>query len=300
MKRLAIAGIAIGGLVSVVMFLVLRKTEGAEVAYHRNPFSLKQSGYGTVLARLGQRNLDRAWHYGAVASELSSRGSAEEHAGHNHGDGGDEDHPHGVEEAGGERGAFALEFLVDLDAERFRRTSFGSWSEQQQRAISNDIESILLGGYDMDPTDYGVYNAYFHFLMYHEMRGEAEDRKRAYNISEHTLLAVSRDNEDPMPWLTASTATLNQFFIHLADFRKEEGDSKATLPTDVLIKYQDRMKYCLGHYYKLQDEAVQAGRWEKVPGDRRKEADERARLGVKMLEQFQAMIDRKEKDGGGN
>ena len=55
------------------------------------------------------------------------------------------------------------------------------------------------------------------------------------------------------------------------------------------------MKLCLGNYFKLRDEAIEAKRWEKISVERRQEADERARFGLKMMEQFEKMIDRQEK-----
>ncbi|MFK5924047.1 MAG: hypothetical protein QM496_17865, partial [Verrucomicrobiota bacterium] len=76
---------ALGGLIAVGGFLNLKKSGLS--AYHQNAFALKQSGYGMTLARLGQMNLDRAWHYGAVASESSQRGGE---GGHTVEGGGDE------------------------------------------------------------------------------------------------------------------------------------------------------------------------------------------------------------------
>lgn len=292
---MAVAGVAMGTLVAVLVLRNLR--ESGDASYHRNPFALNQSGYGAMLARLGQKNLNRAWHFGAVASELSHRGETDEHAGHNHGDKGHGEVEHHRQEGAGFVDP-ALDFFVDLDAERFRRTSRIPLSEAHQRAIAEDIEKMMLRAYNMAPTDFAAYDAYFHFLMYHDLRRTLEDRKHAYQMSEYTLQVASKETEDPMPWLTASTATLNQFFIHQQDYQREKDDLKAYLPADVLVKYQDRMKYCLGHYQKLREEAVKAGRWQEVSAERREEADERARLGLEMLKQFQMMMERQEKENG--
>jgi len=297
MKRLSITAIVIGSGISVWMFLSLQKS-GA-TAYHENIFALNQSGYGTVLARLGQTNLNRAWHFGAAVSELSHRGGEDEHAGHNHAEG--EGHGRGsAEHEGGIIGRLIdipMDFLVDLDAERYRRTSWIPLSKTQKQALAGDIEKMMLRGYNMDPTDYGAYDAYFHFLMYHELRGTHEDRERASRMSEYTIQAVFRGKVDAIPWLTAATATLNQFFLHLWRYQREIGDNSVKLPADELVKYQSRMGLCLGNYFKLRDEAIAAKRWEKISGERRQEADERARLALKMMEQFQGMIDRQEEGG---
>ncbi len=306
MKGKAAVGAMVAGLLLAGLAFSQLRQQGL-AGYHRNPFALNRSGFGTMLARLGQKNLDRAWHFGAVASELSQRGEQDEHAGHDHGEV-DEHAGHDHGEGGhGEEGDQhgegeslvepALDFLVDLDAERFRRTSGIPLSAEHQKAIADDIEKMMLRAYNMAPTDYGAYDAYFHFLMYHELRRTEEDRKRAYRMSEFTLQAVFKEKEDPMPWLTGSTATLNQFFIHQQDYRVEKDDLEAVLPADVLAKYQDRMRYCLGHYFKLREEAVEAGRWQQVAEERRQEVEERARLGMRMLEQFQAMMDREEGRG---
>jgi len=302
-KWAAVAGMGAGVLVAALALHSLRNSgnqKNGDAAYHRNPFALNQSGYGTMLARLGQKNLDRAWHFGAVASELGHREGADEHAGHNHGEG--EHSGEGSQHQEGESFVgIALDFLVDLDAERFRRTSRIPLSVAHQKAIADDIEKMMLRAYNMAPTDYGAYDAYFHFLMYHDLRRTPEDRKRAYRMSDYTIQAAGREKLDPMPWLTAAVATLNQFFMDEKQYLQEQEDGKAELPEDMLVKYRDRMGYCLGRYQKLRQEAIQAGRWEKVPEDRRVEADERARLGGRMMEQFQAMIDRQGEDkGGGN
>ncbi|MCF6314200.1 MAG: hypothetical protein L3J39_17260 [Verrucomicrobiales bacterium] len=304
MKIGAIVCVLAGALIAVFAFLDLQKSGLG--AYHKNPFALRQSGYGTILARLGQLNLDRAWHYGALASELSQSKTKDPHAGHDHaeheleegaeeGDGDHAGHDHDGEsevEALATWVTPALNFLVDLDAQRFSRTYWYELSKQQSEEVARDIEAILLKGYNMDPTDYGVYNAYFHFLIYHELRRKESDRKRAYQMSEYTIQVAFKNKEDPMPWLTATTATLNQFFMHQQDYRREKADVKAALPVDVIVKYQDRMKYCLGHYFKLRDQAVEDGRWRSITAVRREETERRAELGMKMMEQFQAMIDR--------
>lgn len=299
MKGAALAGLVIGEMAAALLFLNLRSSGHAD--YHRNPFALNQSGYGTMLARLGQTNLDRAWHYGAVAGELGKhhdggegQEGGDEHAGHNHGSG--DGHPREVlrHDDGAIIGP-AMDFLVDLDSERFRRTSWFPPSREYEEAVARDIEKMMLRAYNMDPTDFGAYDAYFHFMVYHKMRGTPEDRKKASQMSEYTIQTVFREKVDPMPWLTASAATLNQFFLHQGRYHQETEDENADLPAEVLKKYQDRMKFCLGNYVKLKKEATEAGRWNRVSEDRRKEAEERARLNLRMMAQFQLMIDKQEK-----
>ncbi len=326
--RLWIAGV--GVLIgSVILVLSLRGLkESGQVAYHNNPFALKMSAYGTLLARLGQKNLDRAWHNGAVASELA-RQEHKEGDGHDHGDEGKKEEDGGTHDEGheGHEGhdqgkkdeespqhdhefeqleekspiGSALDFLVDLDAERFRRTSPFALSESHKKAIALDIEKLLLRSYNMDPTDYGVYNSYYHFLTLHAMRGTPEARKHARKISEHTFRLVQRENVDPMPWLTAAEAVLNQFLMEQQDLAREKPEaikkslSKVKLPKEVLMRYRDQMGYCLSRYGALRDLAVKEGRWLIVPQERRDEAENRAYTAGKLFEQFDAMLKRQNK-----
>ncbi len=302
MRWVAIAGIMIGTLLAVVAY---RDLSGQHLAKtYMDPFALRQSGYGTMLARLGQNNLERAWHYGMMANEISQKRGGDKSAGGEDvkpgkGEVGHEGHNHEDKTASrGEIGGGALEFLVRLDAERFARTNKVPLSKALEKSIAADIEKLLLRSYNMDPTDYGVYDTYYHFLLYHQFRGTPKARKHAYQISENTIQVVFRDKLDPLPWLTAAAATVNQFFIHMYDYRRETGDESAVLSDDVLVKYRDRMRYCLAFYIKLRDQSIQTGRWKRVSEERVAEAEGRARMSFKMLEQFDAMIKRRAQETG--
>jgi len=324
MRVLFIAGsILIGSL--LVVWALRDLKESGNTAYHNNPFGLKLSGYGTILARLSQRNLDRAFHNGVVANESSKRVKGEDD-GDDHGEEGEHgeegghgekseekheedndpahehDHNHETEDKGNE--SFiepALNFLVNLDAERFRRTSPFTISDTHQKAITLDIEKLLLRSYNMDPTDFGVYSSYFHFLTLHEMRGDPEAIKHALKISKNTIKLVQREVIDPMPWLTAATAVLDQFLMAQAELRKQnlilkkQGLTEKQLPEKNLISYRDGMGFCLNRYGTLRDLAVKEGRWSVIPQDRRDEAEDRAYTAIKMHEQFDAMIKRQKK-----
>ena len=311
----AIAAIVIGSLVSTIAYGMLKDLD--LVKSYQDPFTLRQSGYGTMLARLGQKNLEQAWHLGMVASELSQKmggkdeghgedGKGEVHdeegEGHDEGEGDganlnefkhDHDHDHDHEKKQlNEFGGGWLEFLVLLDAERYKRTSWIPMSEEQKKVIAEEIEGLLRKCYEMDPTDYAAYDTYFHFLVYHPLRSTAEDRQLAYKLSEHSIQVVFRKKLDPMPWLTASIATINQFFLHQENLRRDSGNENANLPTDTLALYKDRMNYTLGHFGKLRDQAIADGRWSKVPQERITEAEDRALSCLKMTAQFDAMIKR--------
>ena len=253
MKGIAIAAIVIGSLAAIMSYGMLKDLK--LVKSYQDPFTIRQSGYGTMLARLGQKNLEQAWHLGAVASELSQKmegkkeghGEEEERTHERHEEEGrtdehheeeghtdehheeeghadedalnefkhDHDHDHDHEkESYNEFGGGWLEFLVLLDAERFKRTSWIPMSEEQKKEIAKEIEGLLRKCYEMDPGDYAAYDTYFHFLVYHPLRGKPEHKEHAYNVSEHSIQVVFQKKMDPMPWLTASIATINQFFLH--------------------------------------------------------------------------------------
>lgn len=333
------AWMAAGGIVCGIFLVVTTMhslRESGAVKYHDNPFALKQSGYGTVLARLGQKNLDRAWHYGSVAGELAEQqhfeGDGHDHGKHggesgngtpdgDHGEGisGDNQHQGGGKNkspsknaesshVGEEKGDHehdenretwlgsivegGVEILVDLDSERFRRTSRFAFTEAHKKAVAQEIERTLLRSYNMDPTDFGVYNSYYHFLTLHEMRGREEDIKGAFSVSEHSYQLALKNDTDPMPYLTAATAVLNQFFLEQRKFRREKGDHQAELPRELLEKNRSRVGYCLAQFVKLREAAIQEGRWHLVPGERRLEADDRLRRSLLMYKQFDAMLER--------
>ena len=272
-------------------------TGGQEDAlrHHRNPFALYGSGYGKIFARLSQDTIDKVWHLGVEQVNPIDHDHHDDHGtDHDHAASGQE-HEHTSSAAHG-HGAIpaARDWLVDLKATRFDRTNPKSMSEAHRQTVAADIESMLLRGYKMDPTDYGVYNGYFLFLTIHELRGQPIARDHARLVSRNTVACASREDTDPAPWMTATMAVLNLFFLDLEDCRAKDRQP----PQEMLIEYRQQMSHCLRQFAVLREKALHEKRWEMIPEEQREAMLERERFALKTFEQFDAMLARQENRTG--
>lgn len=218
-----------------------------------------------------------------------------DHHGHDH----DHGHEHAPDAGAGDPSsdgmlASAKDWLQDLSAARYDRTSPFAVSEMHQKAIAADIENMLLRAYKMDPTDYGTYNAYFVFLTIHELRSTPAARDHARLVSRMTMLEAEKEEVDPQPWLTASMALLNLFFMEQEDYRAKEEE----LPVAMIDEFKQRMDYYLQRFSIARDQAKAAGRWDLISEARRDAMEERERFARLSSQQFDVLIARAEERSG--
>lgn len=211
-----------------------------------------------------------------------------------------EEEPENLADAGvGEKSSDGLllaakDWLQDMTAARYDRTSPFAVSEMHQKAIAADIENMLLRAYKMDPTDFGVYNAYFIFLTIHELRATPAARDHARLVSRMTMLEAEKEEVDPQPWLTASMALLNLFFMEQEDYR----DKKEELPVAMIEEFKQRMDYYLQRFAIARDHAKADGRWDLISEARRDAMAERERFARMSSQQFDVLIARAEDRSG--
>lgn len=182
----------------------------------------------------------------------------------------------------------AKDFLVDLKAAGYERTNPHAVSEAHKVHIAAEIEQMLLRSYRMDPTNYGVYNAYFLFLTIHELRSTPAAVEHARKISQHTIARAQAEDTAPGPWLTAEMALLNLFLLDQQDWAKQGIDP----PLEKLREYRDFSAYCKQNFAVLKERAIADGRWALISEDKVKEMDERQYFANKTFEQFDALIAR--------
>jgi len=145
----------------------------AAASSYKNPLSIKQSGYGMTFARLSQDLIDNVWHMGQehehtdlgeLAEVTDILGLEDLPGDHDHSHGhddhghGDDDHGHGHDDHGHGHKYGANDALL--------------------RYVAKDVERRFLTAYLMDPTNYGVYNGYFHFLTIHSLGGTPESSEK--------------------------------------------------------------------------------------------------------------------------
>lgn len=322
--------IAIAGLILAAAGLTgLTRNQEDALRHERNPFALQGSGYGKLLARLSQDTIDKVWHIGVEqvnpAHHDHDHGECNhEHGhcdhdhdhdhqsdhdhGHDHGladgdheragDGHEHDDPaHGHESeraslAAGEAGLIpaAKDWLSELKDVRYERTNPKSMTEAHRLTVAADIENMLLRGYRMDPTDYGVYNGYFLFLTIHKLRATPRARDHARAVSRNTIACAAKEDTDPAPWMTGAMAVLNLFFLDLEDYRARNEEP----PAGMVREYRQQMAHCLRQFGVLREKSIHEKRWLEIPLEQRVAMTEREQFARKTYEQFDAMLARSE------
>ena len=184
--------------------------------------------------------------------------------------------------------ASAKGFLVDLKNARYERTNPNSISEAHKLQVAGEIEQMLMRSYQMDPTNYGVYNAYYLFLTIHELGATPAAIEQARKISHHTIARAQKEKVAPAPWLTADMALLNLFLLDQQDWNKKGIEP----PIEKLREYRNFSAYCKQNFAVLKQRAIADGRWQTISQDKRDEMDEHQQFASKTFEQFDVMIAR--------
>lgn len=140
-----------------------------------NPFAIRGSGYGKMLSRLSEQDIDRAWHIGLEG----------------------EDHS----DASTWQGRYRMV--------KSTRTSSVPLSASHLRHIRTDIRRKLYQAFLLDPTNYTTYDALHFFLT---AMSDIPEETLFPEIAAAAFLVwgvAAREEEDPEPWLTAAVAMMN-------------------------------------------------------------------------------------------
>ncbi len=255
-------------------------------SYTMNTFAVRQSGYGMMMARLSQDTINRVWHAGVESGDHDhSKCTNPDHDhGHDHGD-----HAH-------HHGGFSFTSMIEgvhgklegMSNAKGARTSRFAMTERHKLQAAKQIESTLKRSYRMDPTNYGVYNAYYLFLTIHDFGATESDKRKARLLSEHTISRANRESENPEAWLTAASASLNLFFT-------EQGKRKIAgteFTENELKTFRNQLGGCLSNFSKVVKKREEDGTWGLISEVRRAEMLERARFSGKTYEQFDTMLKR--------
>ncbi len=261
-------------------------------SYEMNTFAVRQSGYGMLIARLSQDTVNRVWHAGVESSD------------HDHSKCEDPDHDHGDHAGHGHHlhGGYSFTSMIEgvhshlesMGNDKGARSSRYALSDRHKQQTAKGIGSTLFRSYRMDPTNYGVYNAYYLFLTIHDLGATESDKRKAKLLSEHTIAQAYRETENPEAWLTAASASLNLFFT-------EQGKKKIVgtdFTENELKKYRNQLAGCLSNFSKLVQVREEDGTWDLISVTRRNEMLERARFAGKSYEQFDAILKRVAKNDG--
>lgn len=256
----------------------------------QNPLALNSSPYGMLLSSLLQQPINEAWHKGVEIHETKDE-NEEVHDDHDHKAEHDakaavkssHHHEEGdkceiCDTAAGRFGDRANKSLLTslsqmlgkLEKKHLTRTNPKPISPAHKLYIAQSIEKKLLLAYNLDPTNYAAYDAYYLFLTENVVAGlgSAEKIKQAQLITQRTFELSNREKVNPLPALSAALATFNRFMLNLSLGKPKDDNFNRMLYVEVsrqLVKYDH-----------LKEIAVSAGDWELVPEAWKLQADQRA------------------------
>lgn len=321
MKRVPLEFILLSGGAFLAVVSAVLLAQGGHLRHHRNPFAVQRSGYGMILARLSQDTVNKVWHYGIEGvnphdhepgQDTVHRHDHDHACVHDH----ENNHPHpevlaqapiygsdpgpipnellsvaglpAEATSGGEPNLLqsGMEFLQDLKASKYNRTNPHGLTEAHKKKVAKDIEGLLLRSYQMDPTDYGVYNSYYLFLTIHELQARPASLEQAKRIAGLSIAASRDETETPFPSLTAASALIDQLLLD----QQKARELGVSVPASVLRDYAACMHECLDRYANLRAQAEARGNWGRIGAARKAEAEERYRFLVRASEQFGALL----------
>ena len=232
-----------------------------------NPFGIKRSPYGKVIAMAMQGPIDAYWH----ASTCEDPDHCDKcKAAHHHHDGeehGDHDAPAAVDNALLTPAQRLQAYLDNLDSISRKRTNTRSPSEAHKFYLRRQIEDKLRFAYELDPSHYGNYNSYHLFLTEPQLGTRPSLTKEAANLAAQTVDYCLHECSDPRPALTAASAASNILELMFLD---SEHNSVADMKRNL-----DVVDGCLARFRLLSDQWQKSGLWDNISEFRREEISER-------------------------
>ncbi|MCU0797833.1 MAG: hypothetical protein MUF31_18075 [Akkermansiaceae bacterium] len=202
---LALSGLGLSGLAGS------RLSEAGKLDDAPNPLGIHGSAYGRIIAMAIQAPIEKDWHGGIDAHGDTTHSEDHHSCGH---PGCDGHHHHHHEEK-------SSSWLATLDALVSERTNPRPPSAAHQQYLNREIEKNLRFALRLDPTHFGNYNAYHHFLIESDASGPAGDFQQrktlAVSLARETIEQGLADSVDPRPALTAASAAYNIIELSLLD-----------------------------------------------------------------------------------
>jgi hypothetical protein len=160
-------------------------------------------------------------------------------------------------------------------ADNSRTNPFGT-SEAHKFFIRREIEKKLFLSYQMDPTNYAGYGAYFLFLNESALGTREDGKKHARRLAEVTAARCVQEQDNPQALLTAAVASHDVISILIEeDFSEVRG---------LATQYAAVTEHCLNQFEEVALEMVFNGTWERFSVARQNEMSERAHLLRKLHE----------------
>ena len=150
------------------------------------------------------------------------------------------------------------------------RTNPHGNSEAHKFFIRREIEKKLFLSYQMDPTNYAGYGAYFLFLNESSLGTRESGKKHARRLAEVTAARCVQEQDNPQALLTAAAASHDIISILI----EEDSPEVRGLAT----QYAAVTEHCLNQFEEVALEMVFNGTWERFSVARQNEMSQRAHL----------------------
>ena len=287
MKLPAIPSIVLPALTGAGLWTFAGSHLGASGAFdfEPNPLGIHRSPYGSTIAMALQSPIDRDWH-----GVLEVHGIAD-HGGHD-----DCEHDHDCGHAGcghdhDETAETETAPLVDrLEGLVAERTNPLPPTPAHQLYIRRQIDRKLRFAYQLDPSHYGNYNAYHHFLIDGQAEMTDADRSErqafAERLATQTIRYCLAENADPRPALTAASAAYNRLELALL---APPGNGDAPELAERLAV----LDLSLARHRELLEASLHSGLLERLSDQRREEMLQRGRFLHKLREAAATTLERR-------
>lgn len=276
---------------------------GGSFDYHPNPMGLKMSPYGQVIAMAIQTPIDADWHGAIEVHDLPVDDEPEhqhhegcEHdqddalAAHDEHDAGCSDPDCGHDHSAPAKSNQSL--IERLDRIATKRTNPYPATEGHKFYLRLQIEKKMRFAYELDPSHYANYNSYNLFLtqlsLGTEGGSQAEVHKRVFDLAENTIRYCLREQNDPRPALTASSAAYNileRMILSADDYTTSKMREKLAV-----------MDFCLRQHFHLLEQFDNDGSWKLLSERRQAAVLDRSRFALKLRESAETAIIRIESE----
>lgn len=180
--------------------------------------------------------------------------------------------------------------LEELAAAKSTYTNPKPSSPAQKLHIRRDVENKLRFAYNLDPANYGNYNAYHFFITEPQLGTRPELTPGAAKLAQDTIDYCLRESYDPRPALTAAAAATN--ILHLM-FNDRHAESPRF--TQLHMRHTlDLVDHCLARHEQIHQSWTASGGADLLSPMRIVEMDERYKFIRKIRDAAAATISRLE------
>lgn len=240
-----------------------------------NPFGIKQSPYGAVLAMGLQGPLDIDWH----AME----------GGHVHDEHCEECEEHDAAEAAADKHRSSVGRLIAKAQKAVdERTNPNPPNALLKYYLRREMGNKLRFAYELDPAHYANYNIYNLFLTISSLNTRHATEKDALHLADLTINYCLAQPNDPRPALTAASAATNALVITMRQ------DSQ--YPPQVGQHYFEVLNQAINRYENLLMAWQADGTWSNLSEIRRDEANEHYRFNRRVRDDTQMLLNRLNSD----